>query len=131
MDYEAMKKDRFTRNTFSHLLGVYPGEVHEGYAEAFLPVKPEFLNINGSIHGGVLFTLSDVTANAAAVTYGDIAVTSTADYNYLNAAADASLLRAEAYVIKRGRRIITVECKLYDEKGKILTASIMTFCTVS
>ena len=61
MDYEKLCRIRNEQNAFGNLVGVKIVEIREGYARAELEVTPELSNPIGSLHGGCLFTMADVT----------------------------------------------------------------------
>ena len=130
MDFREMMMDRFRRNPFAGYVGIVPEEVGEGYARARLPYRQEITNVGGTVHGGALYSLADMTASYAAVSYGDNAVTSSADFHYVSAAANTENIHAEARIIKRGRKLIVTCCDITDDAGKLLVTSTFTFCTI-
>ena len=83
MDYEKLRELRNKQNRFGDLAGVRIVEIREGYARTELEVKPEFLNPIGSVHGGCLFTMADITGGSAAVSHGEQVTTADADIRYL------------------------------------------------
>ena len=66
MDYEKLRELRNEQNVFGDLAGVRIVEIREGYARTELEVRPELLNPIGSLHGGCLFTMADITGGFCA-----------------------------------------------------------------
>ena len=71
MDYEALRRIRNEQNSFGNLVGVRIEEIREGYARSVLDVRADLSNPIGSLHGGVLFTIADITGGSAAVSHGE------------------------------------------------------------
>lgn len=126
MDYQKVVAERNAVNKFPVSNGITLVEMSEGYARAVLVVTGNHTNPIGSVHGGCLFTLADVAAGAAAASYGEKITTADASYHYLRPALDLERIYAEACVIKRGRRLITVEVNVMSEKQDVLGRAIFT-----
>lgn len=71
------------KNPFSQLLGLELLDVSEGYAKGRIPMKKEFGNIYGGMHGGCAYALADTVAGIAAATYGNYVTTIDGKMNYL------------------------------------------------
>ncbi len=112
---------------FGNLIGMKHVKVVRGYAEAELPVRPEFINLQGTIHGGVLLTLADVTGGTAACSYGKIVATVDNSYHFLRAKKDIKKLIAKATTIKAGRTIIVNDVKVLDQDGTLLGEGIFSY----
>lgn len=125
---EYMKKlyDRIKINPFPRENGVYYEEISEGYTRAALAVEEKHHNPIGSVHGGCLFMLADITACTAAMTYGQTVTTADSTIHYLRAGLNAKKIVAEAKVVKRGKRLVIVNCDVMDENGKVLATSIFS-----
>ena len=77
MDYELLRDIRNRKNAFGNLVGVKIVEIREGYAKTELEVRPELMNPIDSLHGGVLFTMIDITGGSAAVSHGGYPLSTT------------------------------------------------------
>lgn len=111
MDYEKLRELRNEQNVFGDLAGVRIVEIREGYARTELEVRPELLNPIGSLHGGCLFTMADITGGSAAVSHGDQVTTADADIRYLRPGINVKKLTAESREIKKGKISLYIRWK--------------------
>lgn len=130
MDYEQLRERRNEKNAFGNLVGVKIVEIREGYARTELEVRPELMNPVNSVHGGVLFTMVDITGGSAAVSHGENVTTVDADIRYLRPGIGVNKLVCEAEEIKRGRQLLVYRVDVKDEKGNILTAGTVTYMSL-
>ena len=130
MDYEKLRERRNEKNAFGNLVGVKIVEIREGYARTELEVRPELMNPVNSVHGGVLFTMIDITGGSAAVSHGENVTTVDADIRYLRPGIGVNKLVCEAEEIKRGRQLLVYRVDVKDEKGNILTAGTVTYMSL-
>ena len=103
-------------------LGIEVGESCDGRAEVRISVTPRLLNANGAVHGGIFYTLCDVAASYAfymVVPRGHYFVTNDMNIS-LVAPAFTGVLTARAEVLKVGKRMGFVECKIYDQDDSLL-----------
>jgi uncharacterized protein (TIGR00369 family) len=92
-------------------------------------VDPAHFNLNGTLHGGVLMALLDTAM-------GFSVVARVAPQGRFNAAAEMStrflapvrggVVRAEANVLKIGKRLAIVEGRATDEAGNLLAVATAT-----
>ena len=130
MDYEQLRERRNEKNAFGNLVGVKIVEIREGYARTELEVRPELMNPVNSVHGGVLFTMIDITGGSAAVSHGENVTTVDADIRYLRPGIGVNKLVCEAEEIKRGRQLLVYRVDVKDEKENILTAGTVTYMSL-
>ena len=64
-------------------------ELRRGYCRTSLTLQPHTVNFQGYPHGGVIFTLPDVTSGAACNSHGEDAVALSVTINYLSAVKPA------------------------------------------
>ncbi len=109
-------KKKYTDDTFPYGLGIRLMEAGPGYAGVELVIKEDMLNLHGTAHGGVIFTLADTAFGLAANTRGT-AVALQASINYIRAVKPGTRLvataREEYLTRKTGIYNITVQ----DEEG--------------
>ena len=87
------------------------------------------LNLNGAVHGGLLYTLADCVAGITARTDGRNYVTQSAHINFLRNVSEG-VLSATGEIIKRGNSIAVVHVQIRNELGTLLSdASVDLFCT--
>ncbi|KGQ22480.1 PaaI family thioesterase [Thermus filiformis] len=77
----------------------------EGRAELLLPVREEFLQGQGLVHGGILAALLDSALGQAAESLGARVVTAELSLSYLRPVREG-VLRAQGWVVHPGRRLI-------------------------
>lgn len=101
----------------------------EGEAVLHVPIKEEMTQFHGSVHGGVIATVSDMAMAAAVnslVAEDEFTVTAELKVNYLRPAT-GSFLRANAKVIKRGKTLTHCQCEVFDENEKQVCFVVATF----
>lgn len=104
-------------------LGLSMVELHDGYAKIAMDTGPNTLGgIGGSVHGGVLAALVDITILRALFAVPDPSVVpaGTADLNitYLRPALGKRIY-SEGKVLKKGRQMAVIEVDITDENGKL------------
>lgn len=127
---DEIRAFRNKTNQFAQFLGITCVESREGYARCVLPVSDSLRNPQGSVHGGVLYTIADVAAANAASTYGIMIATQNADIHFLSAGLSLTEVSAEATVIKHGKRSAVITIYVKDQDGKVLAYSTMTFASL-
>lgn len=127
MDYKALKKYRNETNPFAKLLGIVLEDISHGSARAVLTIDPENLSLYGSAHGGCLFTLADLVSGAACSTFGYVAVTATATYNYLRSARLGDVLTGTAVCTKQGRHLSTFDVSIVNQEETLLGTACFTY----
>lgn len=124
--YEHLKKLRDSEG-FGAMIGLHTTFLSEGVAVTEIDIRPEYINLQGTVHGGILLTLADVTGGTAACTYGNIVATVDNSYHFLRAGKDVTKLTARAEVIKAGRKIMVFDVKVTDQNGKLLGEGIFSY----
>src|SRR6478735_8237529 len=85
-----------------------------------MPVAPGAFNGSGNLHGGAIASLVDVAAGSAAARAGtfkpgeNTLVTADLHIRYLGR-PKGTVVRAEARVMRAGRQLIVVECRVADD----------------
>lgn len=97
-------------------------------AEVRMPVRPEALGITGSLHGGAIATMVDLAcALAAAQASGfdasrESLVTADMHVRYLGRPLTGVVV-ARAQVVKVGRQLIVIECRVSDTDDHVIAAA--------
>ncbi len=105
-------------------------------AEVRMPVRPEALGFTGNLHGGAIATMVDVACALAAVRSSDFdpftqsMVTSDMHLRYLGRPRTDTVI-AKAKVVKTGRQLIVVECRVVDEEDHIIAFADFSMMIVS
>jgi len=90
-----------------------------------MPVAPGAFNGSGNLHGGAIATIVDVASGSAAARAGtfrpgeNTLVTADMHVRYLGR-PKGTIVRAEARVMRAGRQLIVVECRVADDLGHII-----------
>jgi uncharacterized protein (TIGR00369 family) len=89
-------------------------------------------SVAGTIHGGMLATLADVVCAVAisgSAQGGEAPATTDLHIRYYRQPRSGPL-RAEANVVHRGRRLLSVECSIVDGHERCLARSTATYMIV-
>lgn len=111
--------DIFRSAPFVAELGIEPVTIGEGCCKSRLQLGDKHLQHDGYVHAGVLATIADHSAGAAAATMlrpGQIVLTAEFKISLLRAARGEQL-HCVAQVIKLGSRLTFAESEVYCESG--------------
>lgn len=109
----------FTLAPFVGDLGIEFIDAGPGWCETALAVAPRHLQHGGVAHAGVISTLADHTAGAAAQTHcgeGEMVVTAEFKINLLRPGT-GDRLDCRAQVLKAGRALHVVEAEVFGRRG--------------
>ena len=111
-----------SRSDAGNWLGFTLEHIDKGHAVLSLPVRKEMTNPYGNIHGGMMSLVIDEAIGWAVVSLdAEQHYTSmTLNLDFLYAIKEGETLKAESKVLRVGKKIINVECHVYDLKGRIL-----------
>lgn len=93
-------------------------------------VKKDFFNELGAIHGGVIMTLADNASGYIASAKKYTAPTLSMNIHFLRPLLDTKYIYAKAKVLKRGSRIITVDCEVYGDDEKVAAITRTEFAII-
>ena len=130
-DWE-IEKVRMNKAPYFQLLGMKVVELTEGYACLIVPVEERMNSILGSLHGGVLSSLSDSAVAMALFTIiepDDKPVTVELNINYLRPVQGDQAI-AEARIVNRGRTIAVGDVDITDKSGRLIAKSRATYMIV-
>ncbi len=97
-------------------------QIEKGSAVLTMEVRKEMTNPYGNIHGGMMSMVIDEAIGWAVVSLDtELHYTSlTLNVDFLYAIKEGARLRAESKVLRTGKKIINVECHVYDMEGNVL-----------
>lgn len=119
MDYRKALEQGFSHAPFVAHLGIELEALGPGWCEAGLALQPWQLQQTGVAHAGVIATLADHCAGAAASTGlapGEFVVTAEYKINLLRGAR-GERLHCRAEVLKPGQTLVVVEASVYALRG--------------
>ncbi|MBL7718097.1 MAG: PaaI family thioesterase [Flavipsychrobacter sp.] len=97
-------------------------KIEKGSATISLEVRPEMTNPYGNIHGGMMALVMDEVIGWSVVSLDMNANYTSLNLNvdFLYAIRQGERLRATATVVRAGKKIIHVECKVENAEGTLL-----------
>jgi len=101
-------------------------ELSPGYAKVVMKVRPEYLNFNGLIFGGIIVAVAD---QAYAYGSNSLSLPSYASQFNIHFVAGPSVndeLIAECRVVKSGRRVGISEMTVTNQEGKLIAKATGT-----
>jgi acyl-CoA thioesterase len=95
--------------------------VEWGPGRAIVELRPtaEVANITGSVHGGVLYTLSDSAFEVACNSYGRVCVALDVSVHHASAAPVGQPVVAEAVEVSRSSRVASYRITASGENGEV------------
>ncbi len=114
------------------LIGFELTGISDGRAVVQLRTGAQHANPMGTLHGGILCDIADAAmglAYAANLAEGETFTTLELKINFLKPVWNATLT-AEGKVLKQGRTVGLVECKVTDEKGSLVAHATSTCMTL-
>jgi acyl-CoA thioesterase len=109
-------KEVLTKDSFARHNGIELVDVSDGSAKAVMHIKPEHLNVHGTVHGGAIFTLADFAFQAASNSRGVPAVAINGNIYYFKPGLKGTLV-AEAREISLSARIAAYNVEVKDDEG--------------
>ena len=132
VDFIAQAHDLFLRAPFVRDLGMALTAVTRGDCTAEVTLTPRHLQQDGFAHAGVLATLADHTAGAAAMTMAppNCSVLSVDFTVHLLRPAVGAALQCRSRVLRHGRTLSVVESEVMCA-GKLVAKATVTLAVVA
>jgi uncharacterized protein (TIGR00369 family) len=127
-DYRAALADAFRTTPLHDLLDLRFARADADLVVVEMPVAAGALNPTGNLHGGAIATLVDVASGVAAAmnsrfTPGEnTIVTADLHVRYLGR-PNGDRVRAEAHVLRSGRQLVVVECRVLDDDDRVIAVA--------
>ncbi len=121
MEFIRKTEKIFEDANFIRQLGVNILKIEKGYCETEIEIKDFHKQQHNFIHAGVIATLADHTAGAAATTIAkpdEEVLTIEFKINFLRP-ADGEKIRCESRLIREGKKIMVAESDVFSLKGGI------------
>ena len=117
---EAAAQALLARDHASEAIGIKLVEVHPGYARMQMNVRSDMVNIHGTAHGGMVFTLADSAFGYACNTHNKIAVASGCSIDFLRPAHLGDILTATAMEQAVIGRNGVYDVRVENSKGELV-----------
>ena len=108
------------RDHASEALGIKLLEVRPGYARMLMTVRRDMVNIHGTTHGGMVFTLADSAFGYACNTHNKVAVASNCSIDFLRPAHLGETLTATAVEQALIGRSGVYDVRVENNKGELV-----------
>ena len=112
--------------SFDQVVGIQFVELHSDGASVRLEVRDEHLNLDGVVHGGVVFTLADSALGYGIFrTLGKPCTTAEIKVNYLRPVT-GGLLTARSRILRAGKRLVVARAEVHAD-GTHVAEALSTF----
>lgn len=101
-------------------------ELTSGYARVSMKVRPEHVNFNGLVFGGIIMAVADEAFAYATNSLIQPSYASQINIHFLNGPAVGDDLIAECRVLKSGRRVGISEMTVTNQDGKLIARATGT-----
>lgn len=124
----AILEERFRSTPLHALLGLEFLERSAERVVVSMPVRSEAFGSTGNLHGGAIATLIDVASASAAARSSSFEpgrntlVTADLHVRYLGR-PHGDVVRAVASVIRAGRQLVVVECRVLDPEDRVIAVA--------
>lgn len=119
-------------NKFANMMGIHFLDIDDGRAVAQIEIREDHFHPGGIVHGGVAYSLADTVMAMATLSTcenGENASTVECKMSYM-APCIEGVMKGEAWIVKRGRRVVFVEAKI-SVGEKVIATATSTFMIVA
>ena len=107
-------------------LGMKLLELSPGFARVSMALKPEYINFNGMVFGGMISAVADQAFAYATNSVINPNVASQFNIHFIAAAGEKDELTAECRVVKSGKRVCVSEIRVTNQAGKLIATATGT-----
>ena len=117
---------------FTAYSGIKVRTIRDGYAEGEIEIQEHHLNPHGTIHGGLLYVLTDTIGGLATRGEGPfVPTTAASSISYLKPTFGTKKLIAKAQLVKSGHSLCVVQTDVYDENDMHLATSTSNYFNIA
>jgi uncharacterized protein (TIGR00369 family) len=122
------RREAFAGVPFTRLLGMRRNFSEGGRAQLVIDARPDFENVIGAMHGGIVATLLDVAMASAAVSKVDFEMTAvTLSMNSTFVRPGQGQLTANGEVIGGDDGVVLCQAVVLDEGGDVIARALGSF----
>ena len=107
-------------------LGMRLIELSQGYAKVAMKLRPEYINFNGLVYGGIIMAVADEAFAYASNSVIHPNVASQFNIHFIAGASVDDELIAECRVVKSGKRVCISEMTVTTQDGKLIARATGT-----
>lgn len=107
-------------------LGMELVELSPGYSRVAMRLRPEYVNFNGLVFGGIIMALADQAFAYATNSVARPSVASQFNIHFIAAARPGDRLLGECRVVRNGRRVGVSEMTITDQDGRLIAKATGT-----
>ena len=122
----ARLKEKQAGEPVAAFLGMELVALTAGYAKVRMQLRPEHMNFNGFVFGGIIISLADQAFAYGSNSMSLPSVATQFNTHFLAAPSPEDELIAECRVIKSGRKMGLSEITVTDGKGKVIAKATGT-----
>jgi acyl-CoA thioesterase len=130
-DVVAELRTRGRDEPIADFLGMTLAELRPGYARVTMRVRPEHLNFNGYVFGGIVMAIADQAFAYAGNSLSFPSIATQFNIHLVAAAAVGDELTAEGRVVRNGRRVGISEMTVTNQDGRVIARATGTTIPVS
>lgn len=124
----ASHRHAFAGVPFTRLLGMRRNFSESGRAQLVIDARPDFENVIGAMHGGIVATLLDVAMASAAVSKVDFEMTAvTLSMNSTFVRPGHGRLTADGEVLSVDGGVVLCQAVVLDDTGHVVARAIGSF----
>ena len=121
-------KEKEKTEPIARFLGIELVELSPGYAKVTMKMRPEYINFNGMVFGGIVMAITDQVFAYATNSMLSPNLAIQFNIHLISAATKDDELTAECRVVKSGRRISVSEMTVTNQDNRLIAkASGTTF----
>lgn len=121
-----MLREKEANEPIAGFLGLKLVEFTEGYAKVTMKMRPEYVNFNGMVFGGIVMAVADQAFAYATNSMLSPNLAVQFNIHLIAAAAAGDELTAECRVAKSGRRISVSEMTVTNQEGRLVAKATGT-----
>ncbi len=125
-DYVSELQTKSLNEPVGHFLQTTLVELEPGYAKVKIKIKPEYVNFNGLVFGGIITSVIDEAFAYATNSVIKPSYASQLNVHFINAPAVGDELTAECWLLRSGKRVGISEMVVTNQDDKLIAKATGT-----